>query len=121
MRVMQKKPFSIPLQSKGHKHTRTARLARASSSSPEGRAHGLVVLTGEDEGLIPHTMKKTNEYAQQLDLTFYEKIPKAVLAAIAISFAHRIHGESSDTTHNLQDEWRALYTNGIVPQKPKLK
>ena len=57
------------------------------------------------------------------------KCPKAVLAAIAVSYAHinldHDAGELFDEetiTKKLHEEWTALYASGIVPQKPiKLK
>lgn len=64
-------------------------------------------------------MKKTNEY--QLAIPFYDKIPKAVLAAIAYSFASRII-EVTDpmmVEQAIWNEWDTLYHNDIVPQEPR--
>ena len=63
--------------------------------------------------------KLHNEYAAELG-TMYAKMPKAVLAAIAVSFATQMSGE--DALHEacaaILKEWQALYRAGIVPQKP---
>ena len=69
-------------------------------------------------------VKMGNDYATLLDDDF-DRIPKAVFAAIAVSFAHRIIGEGSDEERFAQvrrvirEEWAALYGNGIVPQVPR--
>lgn len=67
-------------------------------------------------------MKKINEYQQAIDQGFYEHMPKAVLAAIAVSFAEKINSNTFETfdgpTFALQAEWATLHANGIVPQKP---
>lgn len=64
--------------------------------------------------------KRSNEYAMMLPL---DKMPKTVLAAIALSFATRC--SDSDSMDDIEagvrtlfDEWRILHENGIVPQKP---
>lgn len=61
-------------------------------------------------------MKKLNNYQQAIDQGFYEKAPKAVLAAIAVSMAIN-NGE--DATEYLKREWQTLYNNGIISQKPQ--
>ena len=62
-----------------------------------------------------HGISKTlNEY--MLLLPEYHKIPKAVFAAIAISFAKRI--DPDIWKDEIWAEWSALYTNRIIPQKP---
>ena len=49
--------------------------------------------------------KKSNEYADEL-LGIYDEIPKAVLAAIAVSFA-TCGGDHLDHAKNyIADEWR---------------
>lgn len=63
-------------------------------------------------------MKLHNEYARAL--SNYERIPKAVLAAIAYSFADRLNCDIEGATPEgtIMDEWHLLYENGIVPQRP---
>lgn len=61
-----------------------------------------------------------NEYAAQLG-KLYEQTPKAVFAAIAYSFADRLDGEAptpNRIAEMLVEEWLALSTAGIIPQKP---
>jgi hypothetical protein len=51
----------------------------------------------------------------------YDGVPKAVFAAIAFSMCF-MHSEE-DTGKALErfnEEWKALYEAGIVPQKPKV-
>lgn len=71
--------------------------------------------------------KIMNEYAQALEADLYERIPKAVLAAIAVSLAVRLggmtgYGEDPPTAPFVAarglilEEWEALHENGIVPQ-----
>jgi hypothetical protein len=63
---------------------------------------------------------KSNEYVKILK--DYDRIPKTVLAAIAVSFALRIEEEAWERVENrVANEWQALYDNGIVPQKPTRK
>lgn len=63
--------------------------------------------------------KKENQYQQQLDGRFYDKCPKAVFAALAVSYAVN-HGIVSfeEITGELLSEWNNLYNQGIVSQKP---
>ena len=60
-------------------------------------------------------MSTNNEYAEYLG-RLYTRTPKAVFAALAVSFAMRsgLVGTASECL----DEWRVLHENGIVPQKP---
>ena len=58
-----------------------------------------------------------NEY-QELLGELYAEIPKAVLAAIAVSLASRGGDYPQDAKQNVAEEWEVLHTNGIVPQKP---
>lgn len=64
--------------------------------------------------------KLHNEYARAL--TDYARIPKAVLAAVAYSFAARIIEPDGDSPTLVEaailDEWQVLHANGIVPQAP---
>ena len=60
-----------------------------------------------------------NEYQQAISLKLYDRIPKAVLAAIVVSQMINMHGFEFDEIDNaIIDEWRILNLNGIVPQKP---
>ena len=65
-----------------------------------------------------NVMKIGNEYAQQLE-EYYDKIPKAVLAAIAVSFATFQTDDLSKAPGLIYDEWITLHANGIVKQKPR--
>jgi hypothetical protein len=63
-------------------------------------------------------VKQGNEYASLLGAA-YEETPKAVLAAIAISYAMRDGDESYELAlERLLEEWRILHANGIIPQAP---
>lgn len=58
----------------------------------------------------------SNEYCRQL--THFDKVPKTVLAAIAVS-ALTCGGDQIDKAdERVMGEWWALYRAGIVPQKP---
>ena len=57
-----------------------------------------------------------NEYARLLP--YYDRIPKTVLAAIAVSYASRGGDCLHEAAANVAREWATLYQNGIVPQKP---
>jgi hypothetical protein len=63
--------------------------------------------------------KKSNEYAEVIS-EIYDRIPKAVLAAIAVSFSLILNeGQDFDQVQDtILTEWRILNENGIVPQKP---
>ena len=66
-------------------------------------------------------MKTSNEYARAI--VSYERIPKAVLAAVAYSFASRLIPDGDSPTMvemAILDEWDTLHQNGIVPQEPRL-
>ncbi len=66
-----------------------------------------------------HLNFKSNEYADLIDSSLYRDMPKTVLAAIAVSFIIRLEGQViEDIDGYLHDEWKALYQNGIVPQRP---
>lgn len=64
-------------------------------------------------------MKLSNEY--QRALRTYEQMPKAVLAAVAFSFASRIieSADAATVEAAILNEWQVLHDNGIVPQEPK--
>jgi len=64
--------------------------------------------------------KKYNEYALELG-ALYEKIPKAVFAAIAISALTQGGDYLDEAQNRIMEEWLILYQNGIVSQKPPRK
>ena len=62
-------------------------------------------------------MNTTNEYEQALG-DLFDKTPKAVFAAIAVS-ALTCGGDHLDQARaEILKEWRILHENGIVAQKP---
>jgi len=61
-------------------------------------------------------MKVKNEYSRQLK--DYDRIPKAVLAAIAVSFATQGGDFLDEANERIFEEWQILYQSGIVSQKP---
>jgi hypothetical protein len=73
---------------------------------------------GEDGKMYAHGrgIKRGNCYAAQI--RGYDKIPKAVLAAIAVSYASGGGDWLENASDNVLNEWRILYNNGIVPQRP---
>ncbi len=69
--------------------------------------------------------KLYNEYADALGAKFYDRTPKAVFAAIAVSaLAKGADGllardwPTSEVQALVLREWAVLHENGIVPQKP---
>jgi hypothetical protein len=64
-------------------------------------------------------MALSNEYARLL--TWYEEVPKAVLAAIAVSYATAGGDHLEQAEANVAKEWKTLNENGIVQQKPSAK
>lgn len=67
-------------------------------------------------------LKTENEYQKLVSREVYEKTPKAVFAAIAISYMVNLVGISFDGIDNeLIKEWKILHGNKIVPQKPTVK
>lgn len=66
-------------------------------------------------------MKQSNDYARVLDRDLYDKMPKTVLAAIAVSFATELSGDISEAQDKILEEWRILNLNKIVPQKPLIR
>ena len=65
-----------------------------------------------------------NEYQLALG-RFFDATPKAVFAALAVSAALKDIGAQEEEPQDkheicrwLWNEWRTLYDNGIVPQKP---
>lgn len=62
-------------------------------------------------------IKKGNSYAAVMG-SDYDLIPKAVFAAIAVSRVS-LGGDRLDVAKDrIMEEWRILYENRIVPQKP---
>jgi hypothetical protein len=64
---------------------------------------------------MAHLKNLGNEYASCLG-TLFDRAPKAVLAAIAVSYASVDHLPLARI--NVLREWWLLYDNGIVPQRP---
>lgn len=60
---------------------------------------------------------KGNDYADVLGVLL-EKMPKNVLAAIAVSYASNGGDNLDKAAGRIAKEWQILYDNGIVPQKP---
>lgn len=64
-------------------------------------------------------VKIHNEYAGAFGRV-YAETPKAVFAAIAYSFAMRLSEDQPEAAiTEFMKEWRVLYEQAIVPQKPK--
>jgi hypothetical protein len=63
-------------------------------------------------------MKKLNNYAQAIPREMYERIPKAVWAAIATSALTHGGDEMEHAEFRVAYEWWSLHNAGIVPQKP---
>jgi len=59
-------------------------------------------------------LKLRNEYID--NFPGYDKIPKAVLGAIVRSLACQI--DPDNWQEEFYQEWEALFTNRIIPQKP---
>lgn len=62
-------------------------------------------------------MKMLNEYTAALG-DLYEKAPKAVLAAIAVSGMTTGGDYLEEARERVLAEWWILFDNGIVPQQP---
>lgn len=62
--------------------------------------------------------KKMNEYAEAVGPKFYERCPKAVFAAIAVSALTTGGDRLHEADERVLKEWWALYHSGIVTQKP---
>lgn len=69
-------------------------------------------------------MKRRNQYLDCFPSGLYERMPKAVLAALVVSYATRCgDGDLDDLSPEtvgtaILDEWRILHQAGIVPQPP---
>lgn len=64
-------------------------------------------------------MKQMNEYARALDARVYERCPKAVFAAIAVSALTAGGDQLDEATELVLKEWRVLHQNGIVQRGPR--
>lgn len=62
-------------------------------------------------------MKRSNSYAGLVG-ALYDSCPKAVFAAIAVSYASAGGDHPELVEYNLLREWWALFHSGIVPQRP---
>ena len=88
--------------------TETAIAAQAAVEAQHARFYGV---------------KIGNDYAAALG-DVYEKAPKAVLAAVLVSYAMLLAGEGTDAERladaraMVLEEWGVLYHQDIVPQKP---
>lgn len=63
--------------------------------------------------------KTENEYQKMIDPALYADTPKAVFAALVVSYLNRLGVEFSDVDAAIREEWQALYDAEIVPQKPR--
>lgn len=73
--------------------------------------------TGQGSRQVPAINKVSNEYAEELG-SLYDRIPKAVLAAIAVSYASNGGYDMEHAVDNILAEWQCLHNNHIIPQKP---
>lgn len=65
-------------------------------------------------------MKLTNSYVQSLPPGVYDETPKSVWAALAVSLCLQLNEEDwRSLPDDIRAEWKALYDNGIVPQRPR--
>lgn len=72
---------------------------------------------------MPHGIKWAAQMTAEQS-RFFHACPKAVLFEIARYLALQIVGEENGfdaAFSRLNEEWHALYCNGIVPQKPVLE
>lgn len=67
---------------------------------------------------MPGLGKHFNEYAAALPAGWYDGIPKAVWAAIAVSKCTSGGDFFNQLNNEVMREWWALYHAKIVPQKP---
>jgi hypothetical protein len=63
-------------------------------------------------------MKMHNDYSKTISPKLYVRIPKAVLAAIAVSFATNGGELLDDVDTLLLNEWAILFENKIILQRP---
>lgn len=64
------------------------------------------------------SMKVSNSYARSFDYKLYERIPKAVFAAVAFSFCSSGGDDMEHGVLRFIEEWIILNENGIVLQTP---
>ena len=64
--------------------------------------------------------KKISAYQMILSAKFFEKTPKAVFAALAVSFVYNFQcPENSALVEGLLiEEWETLFEHALVSQKP---
>ena len=62
---------------------------------------------------------RLNGYARAVPERVFDSCPKAVWAAIAVSFATCGGDHLDEAEQRIVNEWWTLYDAGIVPQKPK--
>ena len=65
------------------------------------------------------TNNTNNDYARALG-DLFDKTPKTVLAAIAVSALTTGGERIAEARAEVLREWLVLYQNGIVPQRPPL-
>ena len=63
-------------------------------------------------------VKARNNYVDGIPLQLYNRIPKAVWAALALSYASQGGENFNGVMDKIFDEWSKLYLNDVVPQKP---
>lgn len=66
----------------------------------------------------PGIFKLTNAYSQSVNEALYSSVPRAVFAALAVSFGTNGGDHLDQTNKILSDEWQILFDQGIVAQKP---
>ena len=63
--------------------------------------------------------KTENEYQKAIDPALYTDTPKAVFAALLVSYMQRLGIDFGDVDQAIRDEWQALIDAGIITQKVK--
>ena len=63
---------------------------------------------------------RRNPYSAMIGVDLYERTPKAVFAAIAVSNAVNTSDDFAAARAYILSEWKALYEAGIVPQHPPI-
>jgi hypothetical protein len=65
--------------------------------------------------------KINNDYRLLISQQVYEKTPKAVFAALVVSYLlNHQNIKAKDIDKNIREEWANLNAQGIVPQKPRI-
>jgi len=63
--------------------------------------------------------KTENDYQKLLSRGFYGNCPKAVFAALAVSYLLNHQNVNAENVEiDLRREWSNLHSQGIIPQKP---